>query len=285
MKTNARFASSSSVATVRCALVALIPLLAGVGSAFAQKLETIALYDFSDPANLFKDTSGKNNNLSNPASGVTRSTEHSSAASTDYSACFDGTLPTAANRQINFSPYTALTFDWHMKADPADFLGDITTRMLIQTAWQEDVSGAVSVYIQNASESIILRVVHRMSSGWAWASFLLPDLSSWNNYTLTIDNSKTGNDHISLLINGDSRTAVPGSTSYTATVAGSFVSASQYTFLGNNNAKNRPFKGYLQNFEIYSGTPTPAPVPEPAMTAVLAGLATGLLVLFIHRRR
>ncbi|AHF92711.1 glycosyltransferase family 1 [Opitutaceae bacterium TAV5] len=279
MKSNSRFTSFSPPSLLPFWCISTAVMVACVNPAFAQKLETIALYDFNDPTRLFKDVSGNNRHLSEQSAVSQSTTEYSGAAPTTVSAYFNGTQNGAA-REINFSSYTALTFDWYMKANPADLSteGDSGQRVLLQTGFQEDVTGGVSVYLRKESGNILLRVVHRTSTGWIGAHFLLDDLLSWNNYTLTIDNSKTSkDDHISLFINGVSQTAV--SSTYTGLV-GSFVSGG-YTYLGNNQAKNRPFIGYLQNFEIYSGTP----IPEPATAAMLIGVAAAVLMLAGHRYR
>jgi hypothetical protein len=280
MKTNARFASSSSVATVRCALVALIPLLVSAGSAFAQKLETIALYDFSDASNLFKDTSGKNNNLSKPASGVTQSEEHSDAAPTEYSASFSGSQG-AAYKAIDFSGYTALTFDWYMKtAAPA------ADSVLFQSNANLNTTGffRVALLASTQEDTATLKVSHKLDgSNWSTTEWTLTSLSSWKNYTLTIDNSITGSSgHVRLLINGieQKTTAV----TWSGSVAGTFSGSTNF-YMGTANSSASPFTGYFQNVEIYSGTPPlPSGIPEPATAALLIGVA-GVVIAFAVRCR
>ncbi|WP_052361853.1 PEP-CTERM sorting domain-containing protein [Geminisphaera colitermitum] len=277
--TRAMLASALSLPVFALALATL----ATPNAAHAQKLETIALYDFSNATNIFEDASGKKNHLSKPTSGVSQSTtEYSTAAPTEYSAYFDGTQTTGGAKQINFSTYTALTFDWHMKAAA---MND-KTYQIFQTGYQSDLAGCVTInLVMNAdSTSAELRISHRLAeaSSWGMASFTIAAPTSWKHYELTIDNSdNTATGHITFSLNGIVQTAI--SSSYSVGKTGSFVTTSQYSRIGRNGANTdvNSFKGYLQNFEIYAGTPTP--VPEPATTAMLIGLA-GALLAFIARR-
>ncbi len=270
-----------SIVAACCVLAALF----ATGSAHAQKVETIALYDFKDTTSIFKDVGGKNISLSNPKSGVTQSTtEYSTAAPTTVSAYFGGAQTDGGARQINFSTYTALTFDWHMKADAEAN----RTNTLFQSGYQSDLAGAVVIQLNwNAqATAATLHVVHRLTGAakWAMVDFAITDPSSWKNYTLTIDNSVlTTTGHISLLLDGIAQTASTSRVDSGESVTGKFLTNSQYSYLGKGpTASPNPFKGYLQNFEIYSGTPTP--VPEISSISLLIGLASFVTFALLRRR-
>ncbi len=276
MKTNARFAFSP-LAVVRHALAVL--LIASASSAFAQKLDTIALYSFSDSsstANLFLDSSGNGNNLTwtGTPTGVAQSSQHNNAAPTDVSVYFPLTHG-VAYKAITLSNYTALTFDWHMKTDATRSAENV----VFQLGSSNTATGFLSIRLlaNTASTPTILRISHKLSNGYDITEFTIPEPSSWVNYALTINNSITGAGHISLQINGVAQT---GTVNTAGTVAGTFYNELR---IGAATSTSNPFTGYLQNVELYSGTPTP--VPEPATTAVLIGLAGAALVLIARRRR
>ncbi|EIQ01566.1 PEP-CTERM putative exosortase interaction domain-containing protein [Opitutaceae bacterium TAV1] len=274
MKTNPRFAASTFAAW--CGLTVL--LVASAGNAFAQKIETIALYDFSDATNLFKDSSGGTDlSLSKPASGVSQSTDHSSAAPTEYSASFSGTQA-ASYKTIDFSSYTALTFDWYMKAATPT-----ADSVLFQSNANTNSVGffRVALLASEQEGTATLKVSHKLAgTNWSTTEWTLSSLSSWQNYTLTIDNSIVGAaGHVRLLINGIEQ-ATTAST-WAGSVAGTFCPSTNF-YMGTANSSASPFTGYLQNVEIYSGTPVP--VPEPASIALLLGLA-GVAIAFAVRCR
>lgn len=263
--------------------------LAVVAPLHAQKIATIAHYTFSDPANLFKDSSTNSFNLSGTgvAGSATQSlTEYSELASTTQSVYFNGAQTGSANRQINFSSYTALTFDWHMKVDPADLnpASSGITRTLFQTGYQADVSGGFGIQLRwnTPNNSASIYVYHRLqgSAKWAFITFLVDDINSWSNYALTIDNSVSGLDHVVLSVDGIARTALPGST-YSDGATGAAFPADQFSYFANSAGKTTPFKGYLQDFEIYSGTQ----IPEPKSAGVLMGLIGVVVVMGFRRRR
>ncbi|AHF93314.1 glycosyltransferase family 1 [Opitutaceae bacterium TAV5] len=272
MKTNPRFAASTFAAW--CGLAAL--LVASAGNALAQKIETIALYDFSDATNLFKDSSGGTDlSLTKPASGVSQSTDHSSAAPTEYSASFSGTQ-TAAYKAIDFSSYTALTFDWYMKATTPT-----ADSVLFQSNANTGTTGffRVALLASAQEDTATLKVSHKLTgNNWSTTEWTLTSLSSWNNYTLTIDNSIVGSSgHVRLLVNGVEQTTT--ASTWQGDVAGVFCSSTNF-YMGTANSSASPFTGYLQYVEIYSGTP----VPEPATAALLIGLA-GVAIAFAVRCR
>lgn len=265
---------------------AALPLALGfaaVAPLHAQKIATVAHYTFSNASSLFADSSGNGFTLNGTgvAGAVSQSTtEFSPSASTIYSAYFNGAQTGAASRQINFSNYSALTFDWHMKVDPVDVQS--VNRTVMQLGPLSSSGNAVLIQLRwdSANSAASLYVSHRLSSGYAISSYLISDVGDWNNYTLTINNSvQTPGGHISLLYNGVALASI--SSSYQSGSTAGFVTNSSFTYLGNNGSSvNAPFKGYLQDLEIYSGTP----IPEPASAVALIGMA-GAFVGFGARRR
>ena len=255
----------------------------GGHTACAQKIDTIALYEFTNASSLFLDSSGNNNNL-NGGTGVTQSTtEYSTAAPTQVSAVFNGSQNVAANF-IPFGSYTAITFDWYMKTD--GILTGTSMGTLFTSSWSTNQAGFFTIRIEAntaVENTVTLAVRHRLSDGWADTYFTITDPTSWKNYSVTIDNSVSNAEgHITLLLDGIAQSASSSVWGGGEGVTGTFLSG-HYFYMGARDNNATPFDGYLQEVEIYNGTHI---IPESSSSAIALGVVVfGLAMMRFRRRR
>lgn len=260
------------------ALVVAAAVMATVSTGRSQILTTIAHYDFTDasnvPSSLFRDSSGNNYNLTfaGSSTGIAQSTNVSPDAPTSVSLSLPQTHGVAYG-SVNLSTHTAIEFNWYMQTDATRAADNV----IFQLGSNSTVAGFVSIRLvaNTVGNPTTFRISQRLSNNnFATADFTLNDPSSWQNYSLTIDNSIIGANRFSLMLNGVEQTA---SAFVAPSVAGTFFNELR---VGAASSTGSPFTGYLQDFYLYSVVP----IPEPG-TWMLGLAMVGFLVFRRWRRK